>query len=81
MAQDLGLIIAIVGTGIAMVGVVIAMMFWVRGEGNTLRAEAKEDRKDLLQISRNLEIMVDAMQNEMKDFHYRLIEIEKARNS
>lgn len=48
------------------------MMFWVRQEANSLRAEAKEDRKDLLQISRNIE-------TEMKDFHYRLLEIERAR--
>jgi hypothetical protein len=72
MSADLSLIIAIVGTGIAMVGVVIAMMFWVRTEANALRAEAKEDRKDLLQISRNIEI-------EMKDFHYKLLEIERKR--
>lgn len=38
--MDLGLIIAIVGTGIAMVGVVIAMMFWTRTEANALRNEA-----------------------------------------
>ena len=79
MTQDLGLIIAIVGTGIAMIGVVIAMMFWVRTEATTLRNEAKEDRKDLLQISRNLETSVNAIQSEIKDFHYRLIEIERNR--
>lgn len=72
MATDIGLIIAVVGTGIAMIGVVIAMMFWVRTEANSLREDAKEDRKDLLQISRNIEI-------EMKDFHYRLLEIERGR--
>lgn len=77
--QDLGLIIAIVGTGIALIGVVIAMMFWVRQEANVLRQEAKEDRKDLLQINRNIENAITAMQNEMKDFHYRLLEIEKLR--
>jgi hypothetical protein len=70
--EDVGLIIAIVGVGIAMVGVIIAMMFWVRQESNSLRSEAKEDRRDLLQISRNIEI-------EMKDFHYRLLEIERSR--
>jgi hypothetical protein len=79
MAQDLGLIIAIVGTGFAMVGVVIAMMFWCRSEANALREEAKGDRKDLLKISRNLEITVIAIQHEMKDFHNRLIEIEKVK--
>jgi Flp pilus assembly protein TadB len=70
--MDLGIIIAIsVGT-VSIIGVVISMMFWCRQEANSLRAEAKEDRKDLLQISRNIE-------TEMKDFHYRLLEIERAR--
>lgn len=72
MVQDLGIIIAVVGVGIAMVGVVIAMMFWVRSEANSLRVDAKGDRQDLLQISRNIE-------NEMKDFHFRLLEIERER--
>ena len=70
--MDLGIIIAIsVGT-VSIIGVVISMMFWCRQEANSLRAEAKEDRKDLLQISRNIE-------TEMKDFHYRLLEIDRAR--
>ena len=72
LPQDMGIIIAIVGTGLAMIGIVIAMMFWSRSEANSLRSEAKEDRKDLLQISRNIE-------TEMKDFHYRLLEIERNR--
>lgn len=69
---DLGIIIAISGSTIAIVGVIIAMMFWVRNESNSLREEAKEDRKDLLTLVRVIE-------NEMKDFHYRLLEIEKNR--
>lgn len=70
--MDLGLIIAIVGTGIAMVGVVIAMMFWARTEANSFRKEQKDDRKDFLTILREI-------QEEMKDFHYRLLEIERGR--
>lgn len=69
---DIGLVIAIVGTGIAMIGVVIAMMFWARSEANALRAEAKEDRKDLVEL-------VYAIQLEMKDFHNRLCSIEERR--
>lgn len=72
METDVGVIIAVVGVGIAMVGVVVSMMFWVRSEANSLRQEQKEDRKDLLQISRNMEI-------EMRDFHQRLIEIQMMR--
>jgi len=67
-----GIIIAIVGTGATLVGTVISMMFWVRQETTMLRAEAKEDRKDFIQISRNIEF-------EMRDFHNKLIEIERER--
>lgn len=70
--ESTGLIIAVVGVGIAMVGVVISMMFWVRDEANSIRADQREDRKDLLQISRNIEI-------EMKDFHHQLIEIQRGK--
>ena len=48
--MELGIIIAVVGVGIAIIGVVISMMFWVRAETNALRFEAKEDRKDLVQL-------------------------------
>lgn len=70
MNTDIGIIIAIVGTGITIVGVVIALMFWVRQESNSLRSDAKDDRKDMLN-------MIRAIESEMKDFHYRLIEIQK----
>jgi flagellar biosynthesis/type III secretory pathway M-ring protein FliF/YscJ len=75
----IGIIIAIVGTGIAIVAAVLSMMFWCRQESNSLRLEAKEDRKDLMQISRNLELAVIAIQAEVKDFHNRLVEAEKIR--
>jgi len=77
MQTDIGLVIAIVGTGIAIVGAVLAMMFWSRSEANNVRMELKEDRKDMLQISRNIEITVQAIQNEMKDFHHQLLNIKK----
>ncbi len=70
MNADIGLIVAVVGVGIAIVGVVISMMFWVRTESNGLRAEQSLDRKELLQISRNIEI-------EMRDFHHQLVELAK----
>ena len=75
--MDIGLIIAISGSTIAIVATVLAMMFWSRSEANTLRAEAKEDRKDFLQICRTLELTVNAIQTEMKDFHGRLCAIEE----
>ena len=70
--MDLGLIVAITGSVLAIVAVMLGMMFWARGEGNALRAEQKEDRKDILSLIR-------AIDSEMKDFHYRLLEIERAR--
>ena len=75
-ANLLGVIIAVSGTGIATVAAVLAMMFWCRQEANSLRTDAKEDRRELMQISRNLEIVINAIQSEMKDFHARLCEIE-----
>lgn len=61
MQQDFALIMTILGVGIAMVGVVISMMFWTRSEANSLRQEQKEDIKDLLQISRNLEMSINEL--------------------
>lgn len=65
MVLDLGIIIAIVGSAIAIVGVVIALFLWNRQESNA-------DRRDFAGILR-------AIQDEMRDFHTRLLEIEKAR--
>jgi hypothetical protein len=68
----LAVVIAIVGTGMAIVGVVIGMIYWTRTESNDLRNQAREDRKDIL-------MLVRAIETEMRDFHYRLIEVEKSR--
>jgi hypothetical protein len=70
--ENIGLIIAIVGTGMAIIGVVLAMMFWVRTEANSLRLDAKEDRKDFLNLIR-------AIEAEIRDFHSRLCAIEERR--
>lgn len=78
---DLSLVIAIVGSAIAIVGVVVGMFLWLRGEANSDRRKfdeiQREDRKDLLQISKNIENAIYAMQNEMKDFHYQLLEVKR----
>ena len=77
--MDIGIIIAVVGSSIAMIGVVISMMFWVRSESNSLRQEMKEDRKDMLQLTRNIESVIVAIKDEMKDFHNRLFKLEQER--
>ena len=70
---------AIVGTGIAIVGVVLAMMFWVRQEANSLRGEANADRRDIVNLIIAIKEDVSAMQMEMRDFHARLCSIEERR--
>lgn len=71
--DNLALIIAIVGVGLAMVGTVISMMFWVRSESNSLRTESKEDRRDILNMVRAIEL-------EVRDFHNRFLDIERKRS-
>jgi hypothetical protein len=78
---DLSLIVAIVGSAVAIVGVVVGMFLWLRGEANSDRRKfdeiQREDRKDLLQISRNIENAIYGIQNEMRDFHHQLVDIQK----
>lgn len=79
--DTLSLVIAIVGSTVTIVGAMLALFLWVRSEANTDRKNIsdiqREDRKELLQISRNLELAVSAIQQEMKDFHGRLCAIEE----
>ena len=69
---------------IANMGVIIPMFLWVRSEANADRKEfnaiQREDRKDLLQISKNLETALQGIQQEMRDFHNRLCSIEERKN-
>lgn len=57
-------------------GVILPLFLWIRSESNEDRRETqnilREDRKDLLTI-------ITQIKDEMKDFHYRLLEIEKNR--
>lgn len=75
--MDLGIIIAIVGSAFAIVGVMIALFLWTRGEANA-------DRRDIVNLI--IAIKDDAanfrheMSLEMKDFHNRLCIIEENRN-
>lgn len=73
---DLALIITIVASAFTIAAVVIALFLWVRSEGNADRRSfydiQREDRKDLLQMSKNIENTVFAIQKEMNDFHRKL---------
>jgi len=74
--MELGIIIAIVGSAFAIVGVIIALFLWVRGEANS-------DRRDIVNLV--ISIKEDAanfrheMAQESKDFHARLCVIEENR--
>lgn len=62
-------VFAIVGAVfVANMGVMIPMFLWLRSEGNVDRRESANDRRDILQLIRNI-------QDEMKDFHGRLCAI------
>lgn len=74
--QDIGLIIAISAGTFGIIAVMITMFLWVRGEASGdrkyfLQLQA-EDRKDILGLIRSIE-------NEMKDFHYQLLEIRRGK--
>lgn len=79
MDSNLGLIIAIVGTGMTIVAVLFGVIFWTRGESNALRAEANADRRDMVNLIISIKEEIQAIQLEMRDFHNRLCEIERKR--
>jgi hypothetical protein len=70
METNLGLIIAIVGSAIAIVGVIVAMFIWIRGEANADRRENNSDHKEILSLIRAIEL-------EIRDFHHKLLRIEE----
>jgi len=65
----------------------LPIFFWMRSEANADRRELqntqREDRKDLLNICRSLETTMqtslNAIREEIKDFHGRLCAIEEKR--
>lgn len=57
---------------IANMAFTLTLWLWNRSEANNDRREAVNDRKEILQLIRSI-------QEEMKEFHYRLLQIEKDR--
>lgn len=74
--ENLGLIIAIVGSAIGIIaltiGSMITLFLWNRSEANS-------DRRDIVNLIVSIKEDVQAIQLEMKDFHNRLCEIEARR--
>ena len=74
--MDISILFAVIGSAFTSLAATIGLFLWVRAEANADRRHfltvQESDRKDILQLIRSME-------NEMKDFHYRLLEIEKNR--
>ena len=64
---DLGVVIAIIGGVVAMIGVMIALFLWTRSEAST-------ERRELAAI---ITTFKDVVLIEMKDFHGRLCALEE----
>jgi hypothetical protein len=79
--MDLATLVAVLAGTFAILAAMISLFLWLRAEANADRRGfhevQREDRKDLLQITRNLEIILLGIQQEMKDFHNRLCIIEE----
>jgi len=61
--MDTGIVIGMVGSAVTIVGAVMSLFLWNRSEANA-------DRRDIVNL-------VLAIQSEIRDFHNRLIEIER----
>jgi hypothetical protein len=61
MQQDLGIIIAIVGSGLSIVGVMTALFLWNRGESNSDRRHHDDSmdslKKDLDRINKRFQYL------------------------
>jgi hypothetical protein len=82
--ENLGLIITIVGSAIAIVGVTITLMLWVRGEANADRRDIVDlivqIKQDISTTREETSKLINEIHLEMKDFHHRLLNIESKRN-
>lgn len=78
-------LIAVSALVVTNLAVVTALFLWIRSEANSDRRQMqdiqREDRKDLLQLTRNIETTIAAIQNEMKDFHRELLELKNRQGS
>lgn len=68
----LSLVLSICFGCATIVGVMIALFLWTRGEANA-------DRRDIVNLIIAIKEDVQAIQVEMKDFHARLCVIEESR--
>jgi hypothetical protein len=67
---DWTIIATSIGSIIAIMGINVALFSWLRTDIKEIKSEAAADRRDILQLIRDV-------QSEMKDFHGRLCAIEE----
>lgn len=72
VSMDLGVVISIVGSAVAIVGAVIALFLWTRSEANA-------DRRDIVNLILAIKEEISAIHLEVRDFHNRLVAIEERR--
>jgi hypothetical protein len=68
--MDWTIILTGAGTVIAVIGSNIALMSWLRADIKEIKSEASADRRDILQLTRNI-------QEETKDFHGKLCRLDE----
>lgn len=80
--ENLGLIIAIVSCGFALVGCMICLFLWNRGEANNDRRKLDADMKNLYSACHSeTNAILKMVHEEIKDFHTRLCVIEERRGN
>lgn len=80
--MDWNQVLTIVGTNIALIlaslGTTITLFLWARSEASQDRRqwhdEASQDRRDMLTLLRGI-------QDEIKDFHSRLLDVERKKRT
>ena len=78
--MDLATLVAVLAGTFTILATMVSLFLWLRSEANADRRHIheiqREDRKDLLQLTRNIENMIQAIQTEMQDFHSRMAAME-----
>lgn len=72
--MDIGLIVTVAGTGIAVVGSNIALISWLRSDMKSFESEVRVWKED---FRKDMATYRDEVRAEMKDFHGRLCTIEE----
>ncbi len=74
---------AVAGSTFAIMACMISLFLWLRSEANADRRRFEDlqtqDRREFIDLVRGIESNFMEMRLESRDFHHRLLEIEKSR--